>query len=324
MSIVTVAIQPAIAFALALMSAVFINFHESPMTFQERPSRPKGVIEADRLMELHFYPGNRCNRACDFCTVFGTPQGWYADYTVEHLEAALRTVMLTTQGTLKFYGGEPTLNPENVKWAIAYLREHGFSGAIVIYSNGIHAERLLTILESDPLQKTTASLNYSIATGDGAPQMPLTSLQRLEAHEVAHPGAIAIGHPAIVDSGRGVEPFTGDETRSQPDHRCPHCYPVLKTDGTFHACPFAVEKAAPHFQLGTTADSPEHVTQNFQAFLTWLDTVHEPYAIAHQLSACTVCWQHLSVLPLPGFLAQRSPSEKLETTSTSPSLNPTS
>ena len=276
------------------------------MTFKERESRAKGVIADDRLMELHLYPGNQCNRECDFCTVFGAPKGWYTEYTSEHLDATLQSVLLHEQGAIKFYGGEPTLNHDNVIWAIAYLRDHGFQGAIVIYSNGIQAERLLAILASDPLGKTTASLNYSIATGDGAPQMPLSSLRKLEAHEELHPGTIAIGHPDIVDSGRGADPFTGEETRPKETHRCPHCYPVLKTDGTFHACPFAVENASPHFQLGTIHDSPNTVTQNFQAFLEWLDTVHEPYAIQHDLPACTVCWKHLQELPYPDFSTRTS------------------
>lgn len=271
------------------------------MAFKERSSRARGVIEQHRLMELHLYPGNQCNRECDFCTVFGTPKGWYLEYRSEHLDAALRTVMMHDEGTIKFYGGEPTLNHENVIWAIAYLRDRGFRGAIVIYSNGIHADRLLAILSADPLGKTTASLNYSIATGDGAPQMPQVSLHKLEQHEQVNPGAIAIGHPDIVDSGRGVDPFTGEEARAKEAHRCPHCYPVLKTDGSFHACPFAVENPAPHFQLGTMQDSPETITQNFQAFFAWLDTVHEPYAAEHNLPACTVCWKHLENLPTPLF-----------------------
>lgn len=269
------------------------------MPFQPRQSNPRGVIQDYRLLELHLYPGNRCNRECDFCTVFGSAEGWYADYTAEHLEAVLATVM--ADGVVKFYGGEPTLSPDNLLWAIAYLREHGFQGSIVIYSNGIQADRLLEALGSDPLAKTTASLNYSIATGDGAPQMPLSSLRKLEEHEREHAGAIAVGHADIVDSGRGIDPFTGEDTRSQSAHRCPHCYPVLKTDGSFHACPFAVENAAPHFQLGTVQDAPETVTQNFQTFLDWLDTVHEPYAIEHDLPACTVCWQRLEALPTPAF-----------------------
>ncbi len=269
--------------------------------FKERTSRDRGVIENSRIMEMHLYPGNQCNRDCDFCTVFGTPKGWYQEYTPEHLDAVLNTVMVNSLGTIKFYGGEPTLNTENVIWAIAYLREQGFEGAIVIYSNGIQAQQLLDILHADPLGKTTASLNYSIATGDGAPQMPQKSLKLLEQHELENPGAIAIGHPDIVDSGRGVDPFTGEETRPKNNPKCPHCYPVLKSDGTFHACPFAVESDAPHFQLGTTQTNPETVAENFREFFHWLDTVHEPYAAANDLAACTVCGNHLDELPTPEY-----------------------
>lgn len=269
------------------------------MIFKERQPRDKGTIANDRLMELHLYPGNQCNRDCSFCTVFGSPKGWFSEYTEEHLDAVLRTVMLNEQGAIKFYGGEPTLNHENVIWAIAYLRQHDYQGAIVVYSNGIQAERLLQILESDPLRRTTASLNYSITTGDGAPQMPKHALERLESYELEYPGAIAIGHPDVVDSGRGVEPFSGDEARPQENSRCPHCYPVLTTEGKFHACPFAIENRAPHFHLGDIHSEPAEVAQNFQAFFRWLDTVHEPYAIAHNLPACTVCWKHLEQLPTP-------------------------
>jgi len=274
---------------------------KTSMIFQERPSRAKGVIEGDRLLELHLYPGNQCNRECSFCTVFGSPKGWYVEYTSELLEAALQTVVNHEQGTLKFYGGEPTLHHETIIQAIAYVRERGFQGAIVIYSNGIQAERLLHILKADPLGRTTASLNYSITTGDGAPPMPAQALTQLEAYEQDHPGAIAIGHAAVVDSGRGVDPFVGEESRPQSGPRCPHCYPVLTTTGTFHACPFAVENPSPHFQLGDQHTPPHVIAENFQHFFHWLDTVHEPYAIAHQLPACTVCWQHLEQLPVPDY-----------------------
>lgn len=271
------------------------------MLFKERPSRDKGVIHENRLMELHLYPGNQCNRDCSFCTVFGSPKGWSVEYNTEHLDAALRTVMMNALGTIKFYGGEPTLNHKNVIWAIAYLRQHEYTGTIVIYSNGIQAEHLLHILESDPLHKTTASLNYSITTGDGAPQMPRKSLELLEQYEREHEGAIAIGHPDVVDSGRGVDPFTGEAERAKESARCPHCYPVLTTEGKFHACPFAIESSAPHFQLGTVESDTGAIAYNFRAFFDWLDTVHQPYAEAHNLPACTVCWKHLEDLPTPKF-----------------------
>lgn len=271
------------------------------MQFKERPSRDKGVIEANRLLELHLYPGNACNRSCNFCTVFGSPEGEAIDYGPQILDQALQTLLLDARATLKFYGGEPTLKASNLIWAIGYLRQQGFRGAVVIYSNGIQAEKLLQILASDPQANTTASLNYSIATGDGAPQMPLKSLSLLTAHEQEYPGSIAIGHPAIVDSGRGVDPFTGEETRSQESHTCPHCYPVLTAKGQFHACPFAIENQSPHFQLGDIQSDTATVAQNFRAFFNWLDATHQPYAEAQNLPACTVCWKHLHELPLPEF-----------------------
>jgi hypothetical protein len=271
------------------------------MVFKERQSRIKGVIEEDRLLELHLYPGNICNRDCSFCTVLGSPKGWYSEYTTQHLDAVLKAVCLHENAVIKFYGGEPTLNPENVIWAINYLRERGYQGAFVIYSNGIQAERLLQILESDSLGKTTASLNYSITTGDGAPQMPKRSLQLLETYETEQDNAIALGHPAVLHSGRGIEAFTGETTRPQASSKCPHCYPVLTTQGKFHACPFAVENKAPHFQLGELQTSPAHISKNFTTFLNWLDTVHEPFAVEHSLPACTVCRKHLQELPVPAF-----------------------
>jgi hypothetical protein len=271
------------------------------MVFKERQSREKGVVEEDRLLELHLYPGNFCNRDCSFCTVFGSPKGWYTEYTAQHLDKVLKAVGLHENAAIKFYGGEPTLNHENVIWAIHYLRERGYQGAVVIYSNAIQTERLLQILESDPIGKTTASLNYSITTGDGAPQMPKRSLQLLETYETEHPHAIAIGHPAVLDSGRGIEPFTGETTRPQESSKCPQCYPVLTTQGQFHACPFAVENKAPHFQLGDLETSPAQISQNFKTFLNWLDTVHEPFAQEQNLSACTVCQKHLQELPVPAF-----------------------
>lgn len=271
------------------------------MIFKERPSRDRGVVVQHRLMELHLYPGNLCNRSCNFCTVLGSPMGLYSQYQIEHLDVVLQMVMLHHLGTVKFYGGEPTLYADNVSWAIAYLREHGFDGSIVIYSNGILAERLLNILEADPLHKTTASLNYSITTGDGALPIPATALHILEDYERTHPNTIAIGHPDIVDAGHGVDPFTGTSSRPKNSHKCPRCYPVLKTDGTFHACPFAVENNAPHFHLGNLSTPTITIAENFQTFLQWLDTVHEPFALEHDIPACTLCRDHLHTLPTPSF-----------------------
>jgi hypothetical protein len=53
----------------------------------------------------------------------------------------------------------------------------------------------------------------------------------------------------------------------------------------------------PHFHLGDLTSTPAEVAANFQAFLTWIDTVHQPYAIANRIPACSVCQQHLQHLP---------------------------
>jgi hypothetical protein len=276
------------------------------MIFKQRVSRERGIMEGDKLIELHLYPGNLCNRECSFCTVLGNPKGWYRKYTSDHLEGVLQTVCTHEGATLKFYGGEPTLDFENVIWAIGYLRERGFRGSFVIYSNGIQATLLIQIMESDPLKRTTASLNYSITTGDGAPPMPRKSLRLLEEYEAKHPGTIAMGHPTILDIGRGFESFQGDSTRPRQSSQCPRCYPVLTTQGQFHACPFAVEIDAPHFQLGPLNSPPERIARNFKIFLNWLDTIHEPYAVKNNLPACTVCQRHLKDLPVPLYLSEKA------------------
>ncbi len=162
---------------------------------------------------------------------------------------------------------------------------------------------MIQILQSDPLDSIVAALNYSITTGDGAEQAPRASLQLLEQYEAMHPGKITIAHADIVDSGWGIEPFTGDASRPKTESStCPHCYPVLTTRGQFHACPFAIENRAPHFHLGDLNSPPETIAQNFKAFLHWIDTIHQPFAEINHLSACTVCEHHLKELPVPKFI----------------------
>jgi hypothetical protein len=61
------------------------------------------------LRELHLYEGNFCNRACVWCTIDGSPEGWYRRYSPAVLDQALAT--LAPDGNLKFYGGEPPSTP---------------------------------------------------------------------------------------------------------------------------------------------------------------------------------------------------------------------
>ena len=60
------------------------------------------------LRELHLYEGNFCNRTCAWCTIQGSPDGWYEPYRAEVLDQARRSV--APDGNIKFYGGEPTLH----------------------------------------------------------------------------------------------------------------------------------------------------------------------------------------------------------------------
>ena len=60
-----------------------ILFHEPVEHFHE------GDAE---LRELHLYEGNFCNRTCAWCTIDGSPEGWYRDVRAERvLDQALRT-----------------------------------------------------------------------------------------------------------------------------------------------------------------------------------------------------------------------------------------
>jgi len=56
-----------------------ITFHESVETFHE------GDAE---LREVFLYDGNFCNRACSWCTVFGSPEGWHQAYSERVLDSA--------------------------------------------------------------------------------------------------------------------------------------------------------------------------------------------------------------------------------------------
>ena len=140
--------------------------HIGPIVFHEpvehySPNDPE-------LRELHLYEGNFCNRACSWCTIHGSPDGWYQPYSPAVLDQALAT--LAADGNLKFYGGEPTLHTPEIVEAIRYCRERGFAGLVTVFSNGVQAEKLIAILESDP--RTEAVLNYSIFHGRDAEPLP--------------------------------------------------------------------------------------------------------------------------------------------------------
>lgn len=266
-----------------------ITFHESVEDFRE------GDTE---LRELLLYDGSFCNRDCSWCTVFGSPQGWYREYGPEVLEEALRHV--ARDGNIKFYGGEPTLHSDSLIAAMRSLRERGFVGLFTIYSNGVRARHLLRILESDP--KSEAVLNYSIYAGRDAEPLPEHARVALEGWSRAHPMRVFSGYKVLYHAGAGAS-SSFDRDRESEFHGhgrgCLLCFPVLKSTGELHACPFAVENPAPHFRLGTVGTPSRVVRARYRAFRRWAVEVLDPAARARGQSSCETCQRHVAELPLP-------------------------
>ena len=263
-----------------------IRFHESVETFHAQD----GIIR-----ELYLYNGNFCNRACTWCTVFGSPQGWSSAYTTRVLEGALAAV--ARDGNIKFYGGEPTLHSESLLQAMQFLRARGFQGLFTIYSNGVKARTLLDLLERD--QQSEAVLNYSIYLGRDADPLPEHAKTLLEAWSRANPMRLFSGYKVLYHAGAGVD-MVFDQDREPAYHAqqgCVLCFPVLKVTGEFHACPLAIENPAPHFRLGDLKTPASALFDNYRKFRTWATTVLDPAAQARQITSCAMCQQHLAEIP---------------------------
>ncbi len=257
--------------------------------FQDRSEYRRGM---PRMTDLHLYTGSVCNRSCDFCIVYGEPKGWYAPLNRDQLETAMQ--LIAPQGNVKFYGGEPTLDAENILWAISHLRQLGFEGCFTIFSNGIQARRIIRILEAD--DRCEVSLNYSILHGEGAEPIPAGALELLREFDRQHPGRIFSSHPDIVPIGRGFD--SGNPAgRGDFSGSCPRCRPVVTTRGKLHACPFAVEFESSHYDLGRVGDAPEALQANYRSFLNWVDEVLEPAAQQRGVHPCEVCHKHRDGLP---------------------------
>lgn len=260
--------------------------------------RPEVDEACGPLPEMHLYFGSRCNRSCDFCTVSGSPKGWLDQIGEEHLDSVVQH--LHPRAQLKIYGGEPTLLDGNLLWAFHCLRERGFAGRLVIFSNGIQADRLIRLLGDD--EDSCAVLNYSILTGTNAEPIPPSALLQLTAHERQHPGSIFAGHADLVEIGRAVEwSEEAMDERGDFDRTCPRCYPTVTTRGQYHACPFAVENPAPQYRLGDLQSPLEGVRRKFQAFLGWIDEVVEPAARRQGRHPCTVCTAAAGALAMPEY-----------------------
>jgi len=263
-----------------------ITFHESVEAFHEADGG---------LRELYLYDGNFCNRDCSWCTVFGSPKGWHLDYGAPLLDAVLTHV--AADGNIKFYGGEPTLHAAGLIEAMRYLRAGGFRGLFSIFSNGVKARILLRVLESDP--RTEAVLNYSIYLGRDAEPLPEASRAALEEWARAHPMRMFSGYKVLYRVGAGVDQAF-DRDRESDYHAlsgCVLCFPVLKSTGEFHACPFAIESKAPHYRLGTLATPPAEVYANYRRFRVWATSVLDPAARARGITSCEMCQRHVTELP---------------------------
>lgn len=273
--------------------------HLGPILFHEPVEH---YHDGDReLRELHLYEGNFCNRTCSWCTINGSPDGWYAEYSTATLDQAVRTV--ARDGNIKFYGGEPTLHAPAIIAAMRYLRAHGFAGLFTIFSNGVKAERLIEILDSDA--HSEAVLNYSIYHGRDAEPLPAAAQQKLEDWARAHPNRMFQGYKILFHAGAGAE-HVYDRDREADFHGlgngCVRCFPVLTSAGRFHACPFAAEIDAPHYDLGAVGTEPAVVFENYRRFRTWIDTVLDPTARARGVSSCAMCHRYREELPLPQFV----------------------
>lgn len=266
-----------------------ITFHEPVETFHPGDSE---------LRELHLYEGNFCNRDCSWCTINGSPDGWYQPYSRATLDQAFDCV--ARDGNIKFYGGEPTLHAAAIIDAMRYLRGRGFTGLFTIFSNGIKAQRLLEILESDA--RSEAVLNYSIYHGRDAEPLPPHAKADLEAWARQHPSTIFQGYKILFHAGAGADQ-TYDRDREADFHGlgrgCVRCFPVLTSKGRFHACPFAVEIDSPHFDLGKVGSAPDEVFGRYRNFRQWIDEVLDPTARARGVSSCEMCHKHLAELPPP-------------------------
>lgn len=272
--------------------------HLGPILFHEPVEH---FAEGDReLRELHLYEGNFCNRTCEWCTIKGSPDGWYQNYSRVVLDQALAAV--ARDGNVKFYGGEPTLHAQAIIDAMRYLRSRGFSGLFTIFSNGVKARRLIEILESDA--RSEAVLNYSIYHGRDAEPLPPLAKAQLESWAAAHPNRLFKGYKVLFHAGAGTD-VVYDRDREADFHGlgtgCVRCFPVLTSRGRFHACPFAAEIDSPHYDLGHVGTPPQVVFRNYRKFRRWVDDVLDPAARARGITSCEMCHRHLEELPVAEY-----------------------
>ena len=260
--------------------------------------------------ELLLYLGNECNRSCEFCCIEGTPDGWFAPFDEDAPTSIL--AHLQPEGRIKLYGGEPTLAADHVVWLVGACRAAGYRGRLTVFSNGIQAERLISILESDPPRDahpgTDCYLNPHIWEGRGAEPIPAGRRSRLEAWAVTNPGRLWLSHDDLLPVGSGSDPDrdpSANEPRGDVGYmptelpvlppapfggQCARCYPTVMSTGRIHACAFAAEETSPRYTLGQLGEtSPRQLEEARGAFLRWIDDHVEPTARRLGQLPCDVC-----------------------------------
>lgn len=250
--------------------------------------------EDSKLPELLLYFGNDCNRDCHFCCVEGHPGGTFRAFPDDLPEWLMQTVR--SDGRIKYYGGEPTLYQQHLNEITSRLRCLGFKGSIRIYSNGVQADRLIQMLESDPPREDIAGsetyLNYYVWHGLGVKGVPPQKREKLNDYARNHPNRLWLSHEDIIPVG-AAETFEPeielDDTPPAFGNHCARCYPTVKSDGIVHACAFAAEERAPQYVLGRIGDNVEKISKAYGDFLHWVDTELEPHAARLGESPCSVC-----------------------------------
>jgi hypothetical protein len=107
------------------------------------------------------------------------------------------------------------------------------------------------------------------------------------------------GYKVLYRVGAGVDQAF-DRDRESDYHAlsgCVLCFPVLRSTGEFHACPFAIESNAPHYRLGTLETPPAEVFANYRRFRVWATSVLDPAARDRGITSCEMCQRHVTELP---------------------------
>ena len=152
------------------------------------------------------------------------------------------------------------------------------------------------VLDSDP--RTEAVLNYSIYLGRDAEPLPERARDLLDAWARAHPLRLFTGYKVLYRVGAAVgQPLDRDrEAAYHAQSSCLLCFPVLRSTGEYHACPFAIENPAPHYRLGDLSTSPAEINANYRRFRTWARHTLDPAARAQNLTSCEMCQRHVTDL----------------------------